>query len=134
LLDEPLSAVDLPGRAALLQRLQALLPGLGIPTLWVTHSREEQQFFAELGAAVYELSSDHARRKAAVAAQRAEDQGRVKQRAGEQPGHATPAHASAQRRHQQRAQEAQEGEGQRGKGDAAGQRNRLGGPGARASK
>lgn len=60
LLDEPLSAVDLPGRAALLQRLQGLLPGLGIPTLWVTHSREEQQFFAELGAAVYELSSDHA--------------------------------------------------------------------------
>jgi molybdate transport system ATP-binding protein len=46
LLDEPLSAVDLVQRQALLSSLAALLSRLDIPVLYVTHSVEEQQFFA----------------------------------------------------------------------------------------
>lgn len=46
LLDEPLSAVDLPARAALLARLRALLGALSIPVLYVTHSAEEVAFWA----------------------------------------------------------------------------------------
>lgn len=57
LLDEPLSAVDLAGRDALLRRLHALLASLCIPVLWVTHSVEEQAFFASSGAAVYGLAA-----------------------------------------------------------------------------
>lgn len=45
LLDEPLSAVDLPQRDALLGRLRELLAALAIPVLYVTHSLEEQRFF-----------------------------------------------------------------------------------------
>ena len=45
LLDEPLSAVDLPQRQALLNRLAAVLGALAIPVLYVTHSREEQAFW-----------------------------------------------------------------------------------------
>lgn len=50
LLDEPLSAVDLRRRDALLERLRALLGALAIPVLYVTHSVEEQRFFSQ-GAA-----------------------------------------------------------------------------------
>lgn len=57
LLDEPLSAVDLAGRDGLLRRLRELLSGLAIPVLWVTHSVEEQGFFAGSGAAVYGLAA-----------------------------------------------------------------------------
>lgn len=46
LLDEPLSAVDLPQRDALLERLRELLAALDIPVLYVTHSLEEQGFFS----------------------------------------------------------------------------------------
>lgn len=46
LLDEPLSAVDLPQRAGLLERLRLVLSALDIPVLYVTHSSEEQQFFS----------------------------------------------------------------------------------------
>lgn len=46
LLDEPLSAVDLAQRDALLESLHALLFALAIPVLYVTHSLEEQRFFA----------------------------------------------------------------------------------------
>lgn len=46
LLDEPLSAVDLPQRDALLGRLRELLAALDIPVLYVTHSLEEQRFFS----------------------------------------------------------------------------------------
>jgi molybdate transport system ATP-binding protein len=46
LLDEPLSAVDLPQRDGLLHRLRELLAALDIPVLYVTHSLEEQRFFA----------------------------------------------------------------------------------------
>jgi molybdate transport system ATP-binding protein len=49
LLDEPLSAVDLPQRAALLKTLQSMLGALEIPVLYVTHSIEEQRFFTEAG-------------------------------------------------------------------------------------
>ncbi len=45
LLDEPLSAVDLGQRTALLARLQAMLADLHIPVLYVTHSQEEQRFW-----------------------------------------------------------------------------------------
>ena len=45
LLDEPLSAVDLSQRRELLERLGSLLAALDIPVLYVTHSREEQQFW-----------------------------------------------------------------------------------------
>lgn len=45
LLDEPLSAVDLLHRDALLERLRNLLSALAIPVLYVTHSLEEQRFF-----------------------------------------------------------------------------------------
>lgn len=45
LLDEPLSAVDLGQRTALLERLQAMLADLHIPVLYVTHSQEEQRFW-----------------------------------------------------------------------------------------
>ncbi len=46
LLDEPLSAVDLLQREELLSRLRGLLGALDIPVLYVTHSVEEQRFFA----------------------------------------------------------------------------------------
>ncbi len=46
LLDEPLSAVDLGQRQKLLIRLAALLRNLDIPVLYVTHSPEEQLFWA----------------------------------------------------------------------------------------
>lgn len=46
LLDEPLSAVDLRRRDALLEQLRTLLGALAIPVLYVTHSAEEQRFFA----------------------------------------------------------------------------------------
>jgi molybdate transport system ATP-binding protein len=49
LLDEPLSAVDLGQRDPLLERLAALLLPLAIPVLYVTHSSEEQRFFAAAG-------------------------------------------------------------------------------------
>jgi len=48
LLDEPLSAVDLPQRDTLLASLRKLLGALDIPVLYVTHSVEEQRFFAAL--------------------------------------------------------------------------------------
>ncbi len=46
LLDEPLSAVDLPQRRDLLTRLRELLSELDIPVLYVTHSQEELSFWA----------------------------------------------------------------------------------------
>ena len=46
LLDEPLSAVDLPQRQELLQRLQTLLTQLQIPVLYVTHSDWEAHFWS----------------------------------------------------------------------------------------
>jgi molybdate transport system ATP-binding protein len=46
LLDEPLSAVDLLQREELLHSLARLLSPLDIPVLYVTHSSEEQRFFA----------------------------------------------------------------------------------------
>lgn len=45
LLDEPLSAVDLPLRQALLGRLAEVLRAVALPVLYVTHSVEEQRFF-----------------------------------------------------------------------------------------
>lgn len=57
LLDEPLSAVDLAQRDPLLQRLQRVLSTLAIPVLYVTHSLEEQRFFAAAGAPLYALSA-----------------------------------------------------------------------------
>lgn len=46
LLDEPLSAVDLPQRRDLLVRLRDHLAGLAIPVLYVTHSEEEHRFWS----------------------------------------------------------------------------------------
>ena len=46
LLDEPLSAVDLPQRRDLLARLRELLSELDIPVIYVTHSEEELRFWA----------------------------------------------------------------------------------------
>lgn len=46
LLDEPLSAVDLPQRRDLLGRLRELLSQLDIPVIYVTHSEEEHRFWA----------------------------------------------------------------------------------------
>lgn len=46
LLDEPLSAVDLPQRRDLLARLRDQLAGLAIPVLYVTHSDEEHRFWS----------------------------------------------------------------------------------------
>jgi ABC-type Fe3+/spermidine/putrescine transport system ATPase subunit len=55
LLDEPLSAVDLPQRDSLLRRLHHVLSTQAIPVLYVTHSAEEQRFFAEAGSPLYTL-------------------------------------------------------------------------------
>ncbi len=55
LLDEPLSAVDLAQRDPLLRRLQRVLSTLAIPVLYVTHSAEEQHFFAAAGSPLYTL-------------------------------------------------------------------------------
>ena len=41
LLDEPLSALDQPTREDLRDELRVLLPGLGIPSILVTHDRDE---------------------------------------------------------------------------------------------
>lgn len=55
LLDEPLSAVDLAQRDPLLHRLQRILSTLAIPVLYVTHSAEEQHFFAQAGSPLFDL-------------------------------------------------------------------------------
>lgn len=57
LLDEPLSAVDLAQRDPLLHRLQRVLSTLAIPVLYVTHSVEEQRFFANAGSPLFTLQA-----------------------------------------------------------------------------
>src|SRR5699024_2680456 len=54
LCDEPVSALDLDGRSALIARLKRVLVVEGVPTLYVTHNPAEA---VELGRTLYLLEA-----------------------------------------------------------------------------